>query len=453
VSTQTKIAEFVTTESPQWATQARPRVRDAFVDTIACAIAGRNEEVVTSAISATFTTPRDGVPLWFADNRSSPESAALINAAAAHALDYDDVSPAFRGHPSAVLFPALLALAHGDTAWTAIFDAYSVGFEVSARLGRAVIAKHYPAGWHSTSTLGVIGATAACCHLLGLPAPQVVNALGLAASQSAGMQENFGTMAKPLHAGFAAAAAIRATCLARAGIDASPSALDGARGFVGLYAMGADLAPHFSDIGSAEPEIVRSGIETKYLAICYAAHRAAAAAAELRAQHCIDRQSIERIEVVGSPRSHDPLLRTLPNNPTEAKFSIEYAVALMLLDGSIKLSDFSQDSVARPDLQQLMKRVTVTESSTLSEGRVSDVTVRLKTGESHSARVSTLGQRGEALLMAKVDDCLEYGQAGQFADLFKKDLVLLTSSSVEAFMAGQAMSALRKSETLRAMAS
>ena len=146
--------------------------------------------------------------------------AALANGTAAHALDYDDMCFVSLAHPSAPLVAAALAAAEAAGAsGRALLDAYVVGFEIEARLGRAMNPRHYQRGWHCTSTLGTIGAAAAAARLLGLDATARGHALAIAASEASGLKENFGTMVKPLHAGLAARNGVLAARLAQARHD------------------------------------------------------------------------------------------------------------------------------------------------------------------------------------------------------------------------------------------
>ena len=145
--------------------------------------------------------------------------AALMNGTAAHALDFDDVSDAMGGHPSAPVLTALLALgdaigAHGRD----VLNAFVAGFETEIRIAKAVNFHHYKKGWHPTATLGVFGAAAACARLLSLEEKQIASALSMSASMSSGLKANFGTMTKPLHVGNCARSGVqigRASCRGR----------------------------------------------------------------------------------------------------------------------------------------------------------------------------------------------------------------------------------------------
>lgn len=418
-------AAFVAEADRAWASDPRARIVGlALLDTLAAAFAGLREPVVDRVLkyACSLGEPQHA-PVWVLDATFAPETAAFVNGVIAHALDYDDVAPSWRGHPSAVLLPALLALAaRSASTGRDVVDAYIVGFEVGARLGRGVIGSHYPKGWHATATIGVIAATAACCRLLKLDADRVSHALGLAVAQAAGPRANFGSMAKPMHAGFAAASAVRATRLASFGISAADTCLDGASGFNRLYAAGEDLHAAFARIGRDEPELFRSGVEPKLYPMCYAAHRAVEAALTLRRAQGIDTGQIAAIHIEGSAGSHAPLLRQMPDDAAEARFSIEYGVAAALSDGTIGLTSFTSAAVARPDIRDLMARIDVAESRPAPGKRWSRVTVRLRSGESLEATVAGLKGGPEAPvgaddLRAKLQDCLRHAGRSEPPDM------------------------------------
>lgn len=453
MTTQRAIAKFIKTVDREWAKPSASRVREAFADTMACAIAGRNEPVTQQALAYVQPHHTAGdTDIWAAAGRALGENAALANAVAAHALDYDDVAPAFRGHPSAVLFPAILAVASSETKGRDIFDAYVVGFEVGARLGQAIIATHYPTGWHSTATIGLIGATAACARLLRVPEDQISHAIGLAASQAAGFQANFGTGAKPLQAGFASSSAVRSVRLAALGVTASDQALDDSKGFSGLYGNGADLSSAFRSLGDAAPDLIRSGIETKYLPVCYAAHRAIAAAKEIKRQHRLSANDVERIVVVGNVRSHDPLLKRLPQTADEAKFSIEFSLATLLIDGTVGLASFSEAALARADIRTLMSLIRVSEASKPSPQRWSEVTIVTRAGREFLQRIDALDAGSDVKLRAKIEDCLTFARLDDTASLLLTDLEKFQDMTVAAFFSGTAMSRVRGAKPLRAIA-
>ncbi|MCL4767496.1 MAG: MmgE/PrpD family protein [Hyphomicrobiaceae bacterium] len=408
---QEQIGDFVGGIGTDWSKPAGDAVLLALVDTLAVALAARNEPTLGRVLDYARALEEPAVaPVWCGPVGLAPETAALVNGVAAHALDYDDVAPSWRGHASAVLFAALLALPEMQKlTGSDLLDAYAVGFEVGARVGRCCADAQYRAGWHTTATIGVIAATVACCRALRLASTTTSAAIGLAVAQAAGPQANFGTMAKSLHAGLAAAAAVRAVRLARLGIGASPVALQGPGGFIDLYG-GADPATAFRDLGEAAPIAAGDAIERKTWPICYAAHRAAEAVRVLKAEHGFAAAAVRSVEIEGSAGSHKALLGRPPAGGLEAKFSLEYAVALLLVDSVISLESFSEAAFARRDIHEMMSRVGLTEISGRPTPRSSRVTIALCDGRLYEHTVEALGQdESNARLLAKLADCLSFG--------------------------------------------
>src|SRR6185437_15616128 len=166
----------------------------------------------------------------------APLDAALVNGTAAHALDFDDVSNSLGGHPSAPILPAIFALGEVlDCAGQDFVAAYVAGFETETRIARGVHFHHYEKGWHPTATLGIFGATAACCHLMRLKPAQTAQALAIAASLASGIKANFGTMTKPLHVGHTARNGLFSAMLAREGFTANDAALEHKQGFLRVF--------------------------------------------------------------------------------------------------------------------------------------------------------------------------------------------------------------------------
>jgi len=321
----------------------------AFEDTIAVAFAGWFEP---ASVAARKYAGQGGWQLLDGTCVSSPEQAAFANAVAGHALDYDDVHLVSVTHPSVVSVPALMALAHLADSRRSILDAYGVGVSVNIELGRILGFEHYDRGWHATSTIGPVAAAAAGCHYLGLDETSTRSALALAAAQSSGMQRNFGSMAKPVQAGNAASAAVRAVMLAAAGVDGDRD-IFGIKGFGDLFGANvpssARMAP--SDVNS---------ISVKLYPCCYATHRLIAAALEARAQlgdRTID--TLKSVAVSVPFETMQPLQVLDPRSGTEAKFCATYVLSVALLSGDVRLSDFSETAIHRPEVRALMERITV----------------------------------------------------------------------------------------------
>jgi len=245
-----RLGDFVSAAAPP--ATARARAAIAVLDTVGVTLAGVSEPAAHIVRDVVADEGSDACGVFGTRVRASIGGAALANGTAAHALDYDDMCFVSLAHPSAPLVPAALAAAEAEgLSGRAVLDAYVVGFEVEARLGRLMNPRHYQRGWHCTSTLGTIGAAAAVSRLLGLDARTAGHALAIAASEASGVKENFGTMVKPLHAGLAARNGVLAALLARRGMTASELALAGPQGF--LHAMDSEgdaLADAIADLGA-----------------------------------------------------------------------------------------------------------------------------------------------------------------------------------------------------------
>ncbi|WP_094852276.1 MmgE/PrpD family protein [Bordetella genomosp. 10] len=450
-----RIARFSRRLSPAMLAAADfHQVGRALIDTVGVTLAGHDEPAARAVWS--YVARRRGnadgaatggqVRAWGRAGGFPVEDAALYNGVAGHVLDYDDVSSPLRGHPSIALLPALVSLAQErNVDGTRLASAYVVGFEVMVRLARAMVREHYAKGWHATTTLGVIAGAVACSHLLGLSERRTVNAIGLAVAQAAGTRGNFGTMAKSFQAGHCSASAARAAVLAELDIDAAEDALDGGQGFARLYGGGEDLAQALNGLETAGMpggdafELRRSGIEVKKYPMCYAAHRAIDGMLDLRAEHGLRAESVERIHVRANRRALVPLIHDRPRTGLEAKFSMQYAMAAAVLDGHVGLSSFTDDAVSRSEIQALIARTTCEEDQGPDLPRWNVVEITHKSAPPLTRRVSDL--RGSSSLpltdeelRRKWRDCLAYaGMEGQGDDFFRAALRLETVSVREIF--------------------
>lgn len=394
----------------------------ALLDTYAAAVAGRNEEASRRALKY---ARRSGLPApgraardWGTGEMLPLEMAALSNGVAGHVLDYDDVTSPLRGHPSVALLPALVGLAEAlDADGAELACAYVAGFEVICKLSKAMAVRHYARGWHSTSSIGTVGAAVACARLLQLDPRQTVHAVGLAVSQAAGSRANFGTHAKSFQAGQANAAGLRAALLASEGFDAAAGALDDAFGYMDLYAKGESLAAEMETLGQAPLELVSSGIEVKKYPLCYATHRALDGVLDLRQEHGLTLADVAAAHVRTSAGALTPLIHQRPQTGLEAKFSMQYAVTAALLDGRVGLSSFTDEAVRRPQAQAFFGQVSGEDAATgATFPRWSEIALELRNGQRLQRRVDMLRGSAEAPLSlqelrAKVRDCLAWGEA------------------------------------------
>ncbi|HEV8573930.1 MAG TPA: MmgE/PrpD family protein [Dehalococcoidia bacterium] len=359
-----RLAEFVANRPPDAIAQlTREHARRAILDTLGVMLAGTREDA--SSIVAQITREQGGAEeatVLGYGFRAPAGEAALINGMSGHALDFDDVSMSMRGHPSVPLLPAVLALGEKlGSSGRDVMDAFVLGFEVECKLGRLIGGPHYALGWHATSTFGTVGAAVACARLLRLDAARTQTALAIAASLASGVRQNFGSMTKPLHAGWAARNGVLAATLAECGLTADAEALEGESGFLRAASGGSEFDP--SPLGRlGDPwEIVSPGVGVKLYPCCYATHRAIDAALALRPAIERDLAGIESVRVSVSPGTPMPLRTTLPNSGLEGKFSMEYCIATALHDGHVTLASFSDNAVARPHARSLMSKVTMIE--------------------------------------------------------------------------------------------
>jgi 2-methylcitrate dehydratase PrpD len=395
------------------------RGRAAIVDTVGVTIAGVAEPV--ARIAAELIAEDGSAPVASQLGTSlltSPESAALLNGIAGHALDYDDVNASVTGHPSVVVLPAAFAAAElTGASGAALLEGYVIGVEVMAKLGRAMGPEHYRVGWHATSTLGTIGAAVAAGKLLGLDERRLRHAIAIAVSEASGSRQNFGTMTKPFHAGHAARCGVTAARLAGRGLTGDENALEAPCGFFALFSHGAGQTAGVGSWLGAPYELASVGLSVKQYPCCYATHRAADAVLALRSAHGLDGRGVEAIEAVVPVGAVQPLIHPRPASGLEGKFSMQYVLAAALLDGRLGLDSFSDAAVARPEARDLLARVSVHEDPAIAtrghpidEGHV-EVSVRLRDGTRLRRRVER--PRGspelpltQEELSAKFRDCV-----------------------------------------------
>lgn len=397
------IAEFVAATTLEDIDDATVDAASRVVtDTVGVMLAGLTSEVAPSLLKvlddATRSGPANVVGLGVC---ATPEVAAMVNGTLGHALDFDDVIEMYPGHPSSIVVGALLASASparldGDV----LLEAYIVGIEAGARIGKAIGDGHYARGFHATSTVGIFAAVVALAKLHGLSAHQTRQALGIAGSFASGLRCNFGTMTKPLHSGWAARSATVAVDLAGAGFTANDSVLDAQRGF--FAAFGDEHSDASSVAGSlGRPYVFTSpGVGLKRYPCYNGVQRAIDAAREVVQANAIEVSSIDEITCLLPPGRLQAVLYDEPVTGLQGKFSYRYVVAAAIVDGSVGIESFTDAAVNRPEVRRLMKRTTVREdprcagkgdqgrTKRMGTGGFMSVVVRTVDGEEHSANVA-----------------------------------------------------------------
>lgn len=334
--------------------------RDAVIDTLGVALAGSQEpvaEIVTAWVNETGAQGRATV--WGSSLATHAAEAAFANGISAHALDFDDSLPSGRGHMSACLVPTVLAVGEASgSSGQDVLAAYAIGLETAGAFGRVFGPGHLRRGWHPTATIGALAATAAASRLTGLDAEGVARAWGITGSQVSGLARNFGTMTKPFHVGHAAQTGVMSAWLAAKGLTSDATIFDGKGGVIDTYA-GGDGEPVEAVLSAlCDPwDILSPGNCVKRWPCCYSGHRTIAALHGLIADHAITADDVAEVSVSFLPGGDTALLSKDPQTGLEGKFSIEYMVAAVLLDGALTMETFTDAMVRRPEARQLMQRV------------------------------------------------------------------------------------------------
>ncbi len=354
-----RIARFASLAEP--GSDLTDIIAPAVADCFGCILAGAKSDVayrVSSALQPIGTGP---VPLYGRKTTLSAPYAAMVNAVAGHAWDLDDWEEPGNTHPSVVLLPALLAAAHLKPAsGTDLLAAYAVGAEIIMRLGEAVTLDHYARGFHSTATLGTIGAAGAVSRILRLTENQTAHALALSVSQTTGYTLQFGSNAKPLQAGWAARNGLEAALLAAQGTTAQTHVLDHPRGFSGL--MGChdpDQILHALSRLGAPWAVEEYGLILKPWPSCGYTHRLMTAALELRPQLSGMLSDVAAIQA-HLPDFHAEILPfNTPATRNEALFSAPACIAQILVTGNLTLANSAEGFWTEPAVDHLIHVTTV----------------------------------------------------------------------------------------------
>jgi 2-methylcitrate dehydratase PrpD len=337
----------------------RELARQCLLDWLAVTLAGSREELAQILLAEAEDQGGKPAATLIGHRRRAPtQQAALVNGAASHALDYDDVNLTMGGHPSVPILPALLALgeARGATGAT-IIAAFVAGYETACRAGASVSPGHYARGFHNTATIGTIASAAACAHLLGLGADVTATALGIAVTQAAGLKSMFGTMCKPLHAGTAARNGLLAASLAARGFTSRRDALECAQGFAATQS--ADFRPEAALAEPAGGWHLRSNL-FKYHAACYLTHAPMECAHRLRREHAFEPAQVRAVTLRLDSGAGKVCHILAPKTGLEAKFSLRLTTAFALagLD-TASLDTYSDRNAGDPVLAALRDKVTV----------------------------------------------------------------------------------------------
>jgi 2-methylcitrate dehydratase PrpD len=342
--------------------------KKSILDGLGLALSGSKAEtwgLIEEYVKSFGFPPKGGAAVLGSAVRLPARFAAFANGVAIHVDDFDDTQLAVGKdrvygllvHPTVCVLPAALAIAEvaGKTGKD-LLVAYEAGVEVECKIAEAISPRHYEDGFHSTGTCGVFGGTAACSKLKGLDVVHTSRAFGVAASHSAGLRENFGTMMKPFQAGHATESGVIAADFAAMGWTAAEQILEAPRGFFHAYGGTYDPAAIVDRLG--RPWTFQNpGVSIKPFPSGSLTHPGMTELSRLIRENSIRAADVERVEVGTNRNMPTTLLHHHPTTGLQAKFSMEFCMAILLLDGKADQTKFTDQVVNRPDVQKMIERV------------------------------------------------------------------------------------------------
>jgi len=332
-----------------------------------CGSAAKSGEIVRQYIkSLGFGAGAAGMATVIGSPLKAPvRFAAFANAVGIHADDYDDTQLAVAEnrtyglltHPTAPVLPAALAFAEARSlSGKDLLLAYNIGVEVECKIAEAISPRHYEEGFHTTGTVGVMGAAAAIAKLNRFDLPHVLTTLGIAASEGAGLRENFGTMTKPFHAGKASENGVMAADFAALDWTATSTVLEAPRGFFQAAGGGYDAGAILSKLGKPWT-FANPGVSIKPFPSGSLTHPGMTEMERLIREQDIRPEQVELVEVGTNKNMPNTLIHHQPTDSLQAKFSMEFCMAVLLLYRKAGLNEFNDEVVNRPAVQQMISRV------------------------------------------------------------------------------------------------
>jgi 2-methylcitrate dehydratase PrpD len=356
----------------------RHEARRALLNYMGCAIGGSPHPAMDLAIRALgpFSGERTAGVLGRSE-RLDPLHASLMNGISSHVEDYDDTTPKNYSHTSSPVASALFAYASANPVRGREFvEAFVLGFEAASRCGNAVYPAHYDVGWHMTGTIGVFGAAAAIGKLMGLPTQEMVWALGLAATQSAGLREMFGSMGKAFHPGRSAQNGYAAALLARAGFTAGEHGLEGPRGFAHVMAASQDLSKVTTGLG-VDFDLRENTYKPFPCGIVN--HPTIDGAIQIHDEHRPDPNAIVAVRLRVAPLVLDLCNQTDITRGLQGKFSVYHGAAVGLVRGKAGLREYTDEAVNDPVIKRVREAATAVGDPSITEDQA-HVDVELRDG-------------------------------------------------------------------------
>jgi 2-methylcitrate dehydratase PrpD len=419
------------------------KAKHSILDGLGLAVAGARTEGVHIAAAeiASYATQAGPSTVLGPGTLLPARFAAFLNGMAIHADDYDDTQLAvlpdrvygLLTHPTAPVLPVVLALAERDgRSGVDLLIAYLVGVEVESAIAESISPRHYEAGFHSTGTAGTFGAAAGAARLLGYDTGATAAALALAGSQASGLRENFGTMTKPFHAGHAAESGLLAASLAGRGFTTAPDILEARRGFFNAAGGGYDPAKITDRLGDpwtfADP-----GVSIKPFPSGSLTHPAMTVFLDLVRARDLRAEDVEEVYVGTNRHMPNALIHHRPDDHLNAKFSMEFCIAILLLRRRAGLAEFRDEVVHDPEVKATIEKVRFEVDPEAEAAGYNTMTsiirVRMRNGRQVEGRAafakgSPANPMSEAELRDKFLECLAQGGVGADAGRRAADLIL-----------------------------
>jgi 2-methylcitrate dehydratase PrpD len=342
--------------------------KKSILDGLGIALSGSKAEtwgLIQEYLRLFVSPPRGGAAVLGSAVRLPARFAAFANGVAIHVDDFDDTQLASAKdrvygllvHPTVCVLPAALATAEVEgKSGKDMLVAYQAGVEVECKIAEAISPRHYEDGFHSTGTCGVFGGTAACAKLKGLDVVRTSRAFGIAASHAAGLRENFGTMMKPFQAGHATESGVVAADFAAIGWTAAEQILEAQRGFFHAYGGTYDPAAIVDRLGNPWT-LQNPGVSIKPFPSGSLTHPGMTELLRLIRANSIRAADVERVEVGTNHNMPNALIHHHPKTGLQAKFSMEFCVAILLLDGKADQTKFTDAVANRDDVQKMIERI------------------------------------------------------------------------------------------------
>ena len=375
----------------------------AIVNYTGCALGGSPDPAVNIAMCAfaPFFGPPAARILGRAE-RVDPLHASLMNGISSHVYDYDDTTPKNYIHPSSPVASALFAYASANKVSGRDFvHAFILGFEAESRIGNSVYPAHYDVGWHITGTAGVFGAAVAIGKLIGLSEQQMIWAIGLAATQAAGLREMFGSMAKSLHPGRAAQNGYSSALLAQAGFTSGVHGLEGPRGFAAVQAAKYDLSKITAGLGV---EFDLRANTYKPFPCGIVNHPAIDGAIQIHNENKPAPESIRAVRLRVAPLVLDLCNQQNITRGLQGKFSVYHGAAIGLVRGKAGIREYTDEAVNDPAIKRVRESATAVGDPSLTEDQA-NIEVELVSGEKIGRFVEqSLGNIHRPLTDRQLDD-------------------------------------------------